>query len=40
LGLPGAPQVVLQLGIARVTRATARRAPSDLVEPPSRRRHL
>jgi hypothetical protein len=39
LALPGVPQIVLQFGTARVTQATARRPPSDLIEPPSRRRH-
>jgi hypothetical protein len=39
LGLPGVPQIVLQFGVARVTQATARRPPSDLIEPPSSRRH-
>jgi hypothetical protein len=39
LGLPGAPQIVLQFGLARVTRATARRPPANLIEPPSRRHH-
>jgi len=38
LSLPGVPQIVLQLGIARVTQATARRPPAELTEPPSRRR--
>jgi hypothetical protein len=38
LGLPGAPQIVLQLGTARVTQATARRPPPDLIEPASPRR--
>ena len=33
LALPGAPQLLLQLGIARTTLATARRPPADLIEP-------
>ena len=33
LGLPGAPQMLLQLGRARTTQATARRPPTDLMEP-------
>jgi hypothetical protein len=33
LALPGAPQMLLQLGRADTTRATARRVPADLVEP-------
>ena len=33
LALPGAPQIVLQLGRAHTTRATARRPPADLTEP-------
>jgi nitroreductase len=33
LALPGAPQIILQLGPADTTRATARRPPSDLIEP-------
>ena len=33
LALPGAPQMLLQLGLARTTHATARRPPSDLIEP-------
>jgi hypothetical protein len=33
LALPGAPQILLQLGVARTTQATARRPPSDLIEP-------
>ena len=32
LALPGAPQVLLQLGLARTTRATARRPPAELTE--------
>jgi nitroreductase len=31
LSLPGAPQIILQLGMARTTQVTARRAPSDLL---------
>lgn len=34
LGLPGAPQILLQLGIARSTRATIRREVSDLLMEP------
>jgi hypothetical protein len=33
LALPGSPQVLLQLGLAHTTRATARRPPADLTEP-------
>ena len=33
LALPGNPQVLLQLGLAHTTRATARRPPADLTEP-------
>jgi nitroreductase len=33
LALPGHPQMLLQLGPARTTRATARRPPGDLTEP-------
>ena len=33
LGLPGAPQMLLQLGRARTTQATARRPPAELIEP-------
>jgi hypothetical protein len=33
LALPGAPQMLLQLGPARTTQATARRPPADLIEP-------
>jgi nitroreductase len=33
LALPGAPQMLLQLGLARTTHATARRPPSNLLEP-------
>lgn len=32
LALPGAPQIILQLGCARSTRVTARRPPSDLID--------
>lgn len=32
LALPGAPQMLLQLGIARTTQATARRPPAELME--------
>lgn len=33
LKLPGIPQMLLQLGLARTTQATARRPPTDLMEP-------
>jgi hypothetical protein len=33
LVLPGAPQMLLQLGRARTTLATARRPPAELMEP-------
>ena len=33
LALPGAPQMILQFGLARSTNATARRPPSELLEP-------
>jgi nitroreductase len=33
LSLPGAPQMLLQLGVAHTTHATARRPPDELVEP-------
>jgi hypothetical protein len=33
LALPGAPQMLLQLGLAHTTHATARRPPADLIEP-------
>jgi hypothetical protein len=33
LALPGAPQMLLQLGIAHTAQATARRPASDLIEP-------
>jgi nitroreductase len=33
LGLPGSPQVLLQLGVARTSQATARRPASELLEP-------
>ena len=33
LALPGAPQMLLQLGLARATQATARRPPTELIEP-------
>jgi hypothetical protein len=33
LALPGCPQILLQLGQAHTTRATARRPPADLTEP-------
>jgi hypothetical protein len=33
LALPGAPQMLLQLGLARTTRSTARRRPAELTDP-------
>jgi hypothetical protein len=33
LALPGAPQILLQLGVARTAQATARRPPDELTEP-------
>jgi len=33
LSLPGAPQMVMQLGVSHSARSTARRAPDDLIEP-------
>ena len=33
LSLPGAPQMIMQLGLARSTSPTARRSPADLIEP-------
>jgi hypothetical protein len=33
LALPGSPQMLLRLGLAHTTRATARRPPPDLTEP-------
>ena len=33
LALPGAPQMLLQLGLARTTHPTARRPPAELTEP-------
>jgi nitroreductase len=33
LKLPGTPQMLLQLGLARTTQATARRPPAELMEP-------
>jgi hypothetical protein len=33
LALPGAPQMLLQLGLARTTHTTARRPPAELMEP-------
>jgi hypothetical protein len=33
LALPGTPQMLLQLGSARATQATARRPPAELIEP-------
>jgi nitroreductase len=35
LALPGAPQMLLQLGLAHTAHATARRPPDDLIEPSS-----
>jgi len=32
LALPGVPQIILQLGCAQTTRATARRPPSDVID--------
>jgi len=32
LALPGAPQMILQLGRARSTRVTARRPPSEVID--------
>src|SRR5215831_17676880 len=32
LALPGSPQILLQIGLAHTTRATARRPPADLTE--------
>ena len=31
LALPGAPQMLLQLGVARTTHATGRRPPEDVI---------
>jgi nitroreductase len=36
LALPGAPQMLLQLGVAHTTQATARRLAADLIEPADR----
>jgi hypothetical protein len=33
LALPGAPQMLLALGVSRTARATARRRPADVIEP-------
>jgi len=33
LTLPGAPQVLLQLGLAHSAHITARRPPAELIEP-------
>jgi nitroreductase len=33
LALPGAPQMLLQLGLAHTAHTTARRPPDDLIEP-------
>ncbi len=33
LSLPGAPQMIMQLGLAHSTHPTARRSPADLIEP-------
>jgi hypothetical protein len=38
LALPGSPQMLLQLGLAHTTRATARRPPADLTGPWNRPR--
>lgn len=38
LALPGAPQLILQLGSARSARSTARRPPAEIVVPPPRQR--
>ncbi len=38
LGLPGAPQLILQLGTAHSARSTARRPPAEIVAPPPRQR--
>ena len=34
LGLPGTPQMLMQLGVAHTTRATARRPPEDVIDKP------
>jgi hypothetical protein len=33
LRLPGSPQMLLQLGVARTTHATARRPAKELIDP-------
>jgi len=33
LALPGAPQMLMQLGLARTTRSTARRPPAEVTDP-------
>jgi hypothetical protein len=33
VALPGSPQVLLQFGVARSSRATARRSAAELLEP-------
>ena len=33
LSLPGAPQMVMQLGVSHSARSTARRPPEELTEP-------
>jgi hypothetical protein len=33
MGLPGAPQIIMQFGLAHSTRPTPRRSPEDLIEP-------
>ena len=33
LSLPGAPQMIMQFGLAHSTSPTARRSPADLIEP-------
>ena len=37
LALPGEPQMLLQLGLAHTTQATARRPPDELLIKPRRR---
>jgi len=38
LGLPGAPQLILQLGLSRTTRSTPRRPPADFIKRAARAR--
>ncbi len=38
LGLPGPPQLILQLGLARSAWSTARRPPAEILVPPPRQR--